>query len=108
VKNISIFPQQLLKVFSYITAGDVYPSDTVGHGEPLEDGYCVRHAVTSIEYDTRCPAASVEREDGLDGDVESRHVVSLEKVLRSHVAIRTRIEGRFCEEDGMLFITRPG
>jgi len=71
--------------------------------EPFVYGYCMRDAVPGVEDDTGGATRSVEREHGLDGDIECRYVESLEHDLGHLFAIRLWVEGGFGEKDGMLF-----
>lgn len=69
----------------------------------LVDGDGVGDTVTRVEDDTGGTTGGVEREDGLDGDVECGRVEGLEHDLGHLLAVDLRVERRLGEEDRVLF-----
>lgn len=58
--------------------------------------------IAGIQDDAGSAARSIERKDGLDGDVKGRGVEGLEHDLSHFFAISLWIEGSLCEEDGVF------
>lgn len=71
-------PQERLQVLGHVAAGYIDAPDCRGHCEAFVDGHGVRYAVPTVKYDACGPAGRVEREYGLDGRVQGRHVERLE------------------------------
>lgn len=63
----------------------------------------MRHAVPRVKDDTSGAAGCVEREHGLDGDVEGGRVEGLEHDLRHFLAVGFGVERSLGEQDGVLF-----
>lgn len=102
VEDVAALAQQRLQVLRDVAARDVDALDAVGDGEALVHGHRVRHAVARVQHDACRPARRVQRQHGLYGCVERRHVEGLEQDLRRRVAIAPWVERRFCQEDGVL------
>ena len=69
----------------------------------LVDGDGVGDTVARVEDDTGGTSGSVQREDGLDGDVEGGRVEGLEHDLGHLLAVDLGVERRLGEEDRVLF-----
>ena len=74
----------------------------MGESVSLVNGNGVGDTVSGIEDDTGSSTGSVERQDGLDGDVESGSVEGLEHDLSHLFSVDLGVERRFGEEDGVL------
>ena len=74
----------------------------MGKSVTLVNGYGVGDSISGIEDDTGGSTGSVERQDRLDGDVESGSVESLEHDLSHLLSVDLGVEGRFGEEDRVL------
>lgn len=86
-----------------VTAGEVDPLDGVWQCIPLVDGDGMRDAVPRIDDHPRRATRSIERQDGLDLDVERRGVERLEHDLGHLFAVDFRVHRRFRQEDGVFF-----
>ena len=102
VEDVAGLSEQQLQVLGHVPAGHVDAPDAAGHGESLVDRHRVRHAVSGVEHEPRRPAGCVQREDGLDGRVQRRHVEGLEEDLRRRLPVRARVQRSLREQDGML------
>ena len=75
----------------------------MGKSETLVNGNCMGDTIARIEDNAGGATRSVERKDGLDGDVESRGVEGLEHDLSHFFTICLWIEGSLCEENRVFF-----
>lgn len=86
------FPQQQLKMVCYISSGEVYSSNGMGHGETFENGNSMSDTIARIEDDTGCAARRVERENGLNRGEECWDVECFEKDLGGYISVLSRVE----------------
>lgn len=101
-EGVAALGEDLHQVVGQVTAGHVDTRDGVGKGETLVDGHHVRDTVTGVEHDTRGAAGGVEREDGLDRDVEGGGVERLKDDLRHLLTVGLGVDGGLGEQDGVL------
>lgn len=85
-----------------VAAGEVDAADGAGDGEALVHGHGVGDAVARVEDRAGGAARGVQREDGLDGQVQRRDVEGLEEDLRRREAVLLGVEGGLGQEDGVL------
>merc|ERR1719502_2560336 len=79
--------QDFLQVVGDVPARQVDPHDGMGEGEALVDGHTVRDAVAAVQDHSSGPAAGVQREHGLDRQVDLRGVEGLEHDLGHLLAV---------------------
>lgn len=99
---ISTLGQYLDHIIRQVPPSEVEAQNAMRNGVALVDGHCVRDAVARVEDDARRATGRIQREDGLDRDVERGAVERLEHNLRHLLAVGLRVERRLSEEDGML------
>jgi hypothetical protein len=99
---VSTLHEDLDEVVGQITSGKVETENGMGKGETLVDGDSVRNTVSRVEDDTSGTTGSVQGEDGLDRDVESRGVEGLEHDLRHLLSVLLGVKGSLGKENGVL------
>ena len=102
VERITTLSQVLDQVVGKITTSKIETEDGMGEGETFVDGDCVGDTVTRIQDDTGGTTRSVEGQDGLNCDVESRGVKSLEHDLGHLFTVGLGVEGGLSEQYGVL------
>lgn len=103
MERIATFHEVLDEELGEVTAGKIDTEDRMGKRETFVNGDSVGDTITRVENDTGCTTRSVERENGLDSDIESRSVKCLEHDLSHLLAIGLGVERGLREQDGMLF-----
>ena len=103
VESITALRQILDQVFGKITTGKVETENSMGKSETFVDGNSVGDTITRIQDDTSGSTGGVERQDGLDSDVESGSVKGLEHDLGHLFTVSLGVEGSLSEQDRMLF-----
>jgi hypothetical protein len=101
-EGVSTLSQDLHEVVSQIAASHVDTGDGVGKSETLVDGDNVSDTVTGVEHDTGGTSGGVQRQDGLDGDVEGRGVEGLEDNLCHLLTVGLGVDRGLGEQDGVL------
>ena len=86
-----------------VTAGQIDTEDGVRERETLVDRDGVGDTVTRVKHDTGCTTGRVQREHGLDSDVECGCVECLEHDLGHLLAIGLGVKRGLGEKDGVLF-----
>lgn len=71
----------------------------MGQGETLVDGHDVGNTVTGVEHDTGCTTRGVQRQDSLDGNVESGCIKGLKNDLGHLLSVGLGVDGRFGEQN---------
>ena len=79
--------EQANEAVGEVTPSEVEPLDGMREGEALVDRHRVRHAVPRVKDDACRAARRVQREHGLDLDVERRGAKGLEHDLRHFLPI---------------------
>ena len=74
----------------------------MGNGEALVDGDGVSDTISGVDDETGGTAIGVEGEDGLDGDVETSNLESLEHDLGHLLSVGLGVAGSLGEEETML------
>jgi len=75
----------------------------VGEGITFVDGHGVGYTITRVHDDTSGTTGSVERQDGLDGNVHGGGVEGLEHDLSHLFAVSLGVKRGLSQEDGVLF-----
>lgn len=101
-ESVTALSQNLHEVVSQITASHVDTGNGVGQGETLVDRDNVSDTITGVEHDTGGTTGGVQRQDGLDGDVEGGGVESLEDNLGHLLTVALGVDGGLGEQDGVL------
>ena len=101
-ERIATLGEDLHEVVSQITTGQVQTEDGVGKGITLVDGDGVRDTITGIKNDTSGTSRSIERQNGLDGNVHSWSVEGLKHDLGHFLTVGFRVEWSLGKEDGVL------
>lgn len=104
-KGITALGQNLHKVVGKITTGHVNTRNGVRKRKPFVNGDNVGHTVTGVEDDTGGTTGSVQRQNGLDRDVESRSVECLENNLCHLLAVGFGVD-RGLGEQNRVFLGR--
>jgi hypothetical protein len=99
VEGVAAQQHQLDEVARDGAAGDVEAARQVRQREALEDGHGVRDAVARVDDDAGQQALRVERQHGLDGDVDRLEAVLLEHDLAEALAVLLRVHRRLGEQD---------
>ena len=73
-ERVTTFSEYLHQVVGQITSGQVQTEDGMGQSVTLVDGHGVGDTLTRVEYNTSDMARGVQREHGLDSNVQSRDV----------------------------------
>lgn len=101
-EGVTALSQDLHEVVGQVTTSHVDTGDGVGKGETLVDGDNVSDTVTRVEDDTSGTSRGVQRQDGLDRDVESGSIEGLENNLCHLLTVGLGVDGSLGEEDGVL------
>ena len=101
-EGVAALSQDLHQVVRQVTAGHVDTGNGVRERETLVDGDDVGDTITRVEHDTRGATRGVQRQDGLDGDVEGRSVEGLEDDLRHLLAVALGVDGSLGQQHGVL------
>ncbi len=91
-ERVTTFSEDLHQVVGQITSGQVQTEDGVGQSVTLVDGHGVGDTLTRVEYNTSDMARGVQREHGLDSNVQSRDVESLKHDLSHFLLVGLGIE----------------
>lgn len=95
--------QNLHQIIRQVPTSHIDTRDGVGKSKPFINGDDVSDTITRVQHDARCTTGGVEREDGLNGDVEGGGIESLEDDLSHLFAIGLGVDGSFGEENGVFF-----
>jgi len=101
-EGIPTLRQILDQVFGQITTSKIKTKDGVGKGETFVDGDGVGDTISGIQNYTCCSTWGIQREDGLDGNVEGGGIKSLKHDLSHLFTIGLGIQWGLCQKDGML------
>ena len=101
-EGVTTLRQVLDEQIREVTTGKVETEDSVWERETLVDGHCVRDTITGVEDDTRCTTGGVQRQDGLDSDVERWRVEGLEHDLGHLFTVGLGVKGGLREKDRVL------
>lgn len=101
-ESVTTLGENLHEVVGQVTTGHVDTRDGVGKGETFVDGDNVSDTVTRVEDDTGGTTGSVQRQNGLDGDVEGGGVEGLEDNLGHLLTVGLGVDGGLGEQDGVL------
>jgi len=101
-EGVATLSKDLHEVVSQITASHVNTGDSVGKSETLVDGDNVGDTIAGVKHDTSGTTRSVQRQDGLDGNVECRSVERLEDDLGHLLTVGLGVDGSLGEQDGVL------
>ena len=100
--GVATLGEDLGQVVSQIAASQVETDDGVGKRVSLVDGHGVRHTVARVEHDAGGAARGVQRQHGLDGDVEGGRVEGLKHDLGHLLSVALGVERGFGQEHGVL------
>lgn len=98
-EGVASLSQDLHQVVGQITTSHIHTSNGVRKRETFVDGDNVGNSVTRVENDTGGTTGSVEREDGLDGDVESWCVEGLEDDLGHLFSVGLGVDRSLSQKD---------
>jgi len=101
-EGVATLSQNLHKIVGKIATSHINTGNSVRKGETLVDRDNVSNTITRIEDDTSGTTGSVERKNGLDGDVEGRGVESLEHDLGHLLSVGLRIDGSLSKQNWMF------
>lgn len=101
-ESVTTLGKNLHEVVGQVTTSHVDTRDGVGKGETFVDGDNVSDTVTGVEDDTGGTTGSVQRQNGLDGDVEGGGVEGLEDDLGHLLTVGLGVDGGLGEQDGVL------
>lgn len=101
-ESVATLSQDLHEVVSEITTSHVNTSNGVRKSETLVDGDNVGDTITRVKNDTGGTTGGVQRQDSLDGDVESGGVEGLEDNLGHLLTVGLGVNGGLSEQDGVL------
>ena len=75
----------------YVSAGDVYTTHRVRHGEAFVNRYRMCDAIPNVQDNACCTPRSIKSEHSLDGEEKGRDVERFKENLGSLIAVGTRI-----------------
>lgn len=101
-EGVTTLSQDLHEVVGQVTTGHIHTGNGVGQGETLVDGDNVGDTITGVEHDTGGTTGSVQRQNSLNRDVESRGVEGLENNLGHLLTVGLGVDGSLSEQDGVL------
>ena len=101
-KVLAALSKNLHEVVGQITASHVDTRNGVWEGETFVNRDNVGDTITGVEYDTGGTTRGVQREDGLDRDVECRRVERLKDNLGHLLTVGFRVDRRFGEQYRVL------
>lgn len=101
-EGVTSLHENLDQVVGQVSTGQVETQDGVGQRETLVDGNSVGDTISRVENDTGCSTRSVQRQDGLDRDVESGGVEGLEHDLGHLLSVLLRVKRSLGEQDGVF------
>jgi hypothetical protein len=101
-KGIATFRKVLAQEVRDVPPGEVQALDRVGEGKALVNRDHLRDAVARVEDNARHAARGVQREYGLDGDVEGGRAERLKHDLRHLFAVCLGVQRRLGEQDWVL------
>ena len=102
VEGVATLHQVLDEELGEVTTSKIDTKDGVRERETLVDRNRVGNTITRVETDTRGTTGGVQRQDGLDRDVEGRGVEGLEHDLRHLLAVALGVDGSLGQEHGVL------
>jgi len=101
-ESVTALSKNLHEVVGKITASHVDTGNGVGKGETLVNGDNVSDTITRVQNDTSGTTGGVQRQNGLDRDVESWGVKCLEDNLGHLLTVGLGVDGSLGEQDGVL------
>lgn len=101
-ERITTLSQDLHEVVGQVATCHINTGNGVGKGETLVDGDNMSDTVTGVEHDTGGTTGSVQRQDGLDGDVEGGRIEGLENDLCHLLTIGLGVDGSLGEQHRVL------
>lgn len=101
-EGVSTLRQDLHQVIRKVTTSHVDTGDGVGKGETLVDRDNVGNTITRVKDDTGGTTGGVQRQNGLDGDVEGGGVEGLEDDLGHLLTVGLGVDGGFGQENRVL------
>jgi hypothetical protein len=94
-EGVAALGQDLHEVIGQITTSHIHTGNGVGKSETFVDGDNVGHTIARVEDDASRATGGVERQDGLDGDVECRCVERLKDDLCHLFSVGLGVDGGF-------------
>ena len=101
-EGVTTLGEDLHQVVGQVTTSHVDTRDGVWEGETLVDGHDVGDTVTGVEHDTGGTTGGVQRQHGLDGDVEGGGVEGLEDDLGHLLTVGLGVDGSLSQENRVL------
>jgi hypothetical protein len=101
-ESVSALSKDLHQVIRQVTTSHVDTRDGVRKGETLVNGDDVGNTVTRVENNTGGTTGSIQRQNGLNGDVEGGGVEGLEDDLGHLLTVGLGVDGGFGQEDRVL------
>merc|ERR1712001_416769 len=101
-ERVTTLSKDLHEVVGELTASQVQTEDGMGESITLIDGDVVGDTISRVHDHTGGTTGGIEGEDGLDGNIHSRHVEGLEHDLSHLLTVSLGIEGSLSEEDGLF------
>lgn len=101
-EGITPLGQDLHEVVGQVTTSHIHTSNGVGKGETFVDGDNVGDTIARVEHDTGGTTRGVQRQDGLDRDVEGGGVEGLEDDLGHLFTVGLGVDRSLSEQDGVL------
>jgi len=102
-EGVAAFRQDLHEVVCQVTTSHVDSGNCVRKSETFVNRDNVGNTISRVEDNTSGTTGSVERQDGLDGDIEGGCVEGLEDDLCHLLSVGLGVYRGFGEEDWMLF-----
>lgn len=101
-EGVTALSENLHEVVGQVTTSHVDTGNGLGKSETLVNGNNVGDTVTRVKDDTGGTTGGVQRQDGLDGDVERGGVEGLEDDLGHLLSVGLGVDGGLSQEDGVL------
>jgi hypothetical protein len=101
-ESVTTLSKDLHEVVGKITTSHVDTGNGVGKGETLINGDNVSDTITRVQNDTSGTTRGVQRQNGLNRDVESWGVECLEDNLGHLLTVGFGVDGSLGEQDGVL------
>jgi hypothetical protein len=102
-EGVTSFGQDLHQVISKISSGKIESEDSVREGISFVDWNSVGNTITRIHDNTGGSSRSIERQDGLNGDVHGRGVEGFEHNLSHLFSVGLWVQRSFSQQDRVFF-----
>merc|ERR1712115_34320 len=103
-EGVTALSQDLHEVVGQVTTSHIDTGDGVWERETFVDGDNVSDTITRVKHDTGGTTGSIQRQNGLDRDVESWGIECLEDNLRHLLTIRLGVDWRLGEQNWVLLL----